>query len=80
MFGGSMQYILCPRCQFKAPLNKHICATCGGSLPTAGELISKSQSEVLNEKKPSLWQKVLGGRQINVDTASDSAQEEPVLS
>ena len=30
-----MQYFLCPRCQFKVPANKHICQTCGYSVPSA---------------------------------------------
>ena len=30
-----MHYILCPRCQFKVPANKHICQTCGFQIPSA---------------------------------------------
>lgn len=38
-----MQYLLCPRCQFKIPANKHICQTCGFKIP--------SQSDVKNGAK-----------------------------
>lgn len=33
-----MQYLLCPRCQFKIPANEHICQTCGLKIPSVSEV------------------------------------------
>lgn len=40
-----MQYLLCPRCQFKIPANKHICQTCGFKIPSQSEIKNGAKSE-----------------------------------
>lgn len=68
-----MHYLLCPRCQFKMQVKKHMCPTCGFELPT--EEKSPELDKNVLQSKSSVWAKVLGYSQKR-----DGTQEKPALS
>ncbi len=68
-----MHYLLCPRCQFKMQVKKHMCPTCGFELPV--EEKSSETDKNLSQSKSSVWAKVLGYSQKR-----DGTQEKPALS
>jgi hypothetical protein len=56
----TMQYFLCPRCNFKVPGNRRSCNTCGYEVPkAAGSSVVEEDSKTLN-KKSAVWSKFLG--------------------
>lgn len=72
-----MHYILCPRCQFKVPANKHICQTCGFRIPSAapaGGSNVQSSNKIGNPFAKLLKLQNADGKQ------NDGNQENPVLS
>ena len=57
-----MQYVLCPRCQFKVPVNKHLCSTCGFVMPVVhpGEQTSGRSTVVISPNKQGFWATLFG--------------------
>ena len=55
-----MQYILCPRCQFRVAENKKVCTTCGFNFATLKQAQSAEESTTAPKTKTALWSKVLG--------------------
>lgn len=52
-----MQYLLCPRCQFKMPANKHICQTCGFKIPSVAPASDASKGA---DNKARVFSKLFG--------------------
>jgi predicted amidophosphoribosyltransferase len=77
-----MYYQICPRCQFRSPASKHICATCGKPLPkeSAEKPKDSAASRLANNRpqKPSLW-KSLFGISDSTDVTAEKAHDEPAL-
>ena len=71
-----MQYILCPRCQFRVPANKHLCQTCGNKMPSGASTNGGTVSERGKLSNP--FAKMLGMN--NTAKQQDSTQEKPALS
>lgn len=73
-----MQYILCPRCQFKVPANKHMCQTCGYALPSASNASTGGGSNLERGKLSNPFAKMLGLN--NSAKQQETTQEKPALS
>lgn len=74
-----MQYILCTRCKFRVPLNKHVCTTCGFTIPSLHA--PKAVSDELGPKvqKNTFWRTFLGLNEPVEEKPSEPAAEEPAL-
>lgn len=76
-----MYYQICPRCQFRSPATKAVCATCGKQLPkeTAAKPQDTAASRMASTRapKPSFWKSMFG----IADTveAGEKAHDEPAL-
>lgn len=70
-----MQYILCPRCQFKMPANKHICQTCGMKIPTTASAEGGKGKETKSLTNP--FARLLGLNGSN--KTKDQSQENHAL-
>lgn len=68
-----MQYILCPRCKFRVPLQKHICTTCGYVVPSLTP--AKAVTDELGSKaqKNGFWRQVLGLTSAVEEPANESS-------
>lgn len=58
-----MQYLLCPRCKFRVPVNRHLCTTCGKKMPSLNPpraVNTDALSESAKPGKSSFWQQFLG--------------------
>jgi hypothetical protein len=71
-----MQYILCPRCQFKVPATKHMCQTCGYNLPSVAATGGGTSPERGKLSNP--FAKMLGMN--NSSKQQETTQEKPALS
>jgi hypothetical protein len=75
-----MQYVLCSQCKFRVPLNKHICATCGHTMPSLQAIKSavKADEAASKSQKIGFWQQFFGLGTPQQDT-KEPAKEEPAL-
>lgn len=57
-----MQYLLCPRCKFRVPANRHLCTTCGNRIPDPPRAVNSDRLGSGGEKlqKIGFWQQFLG--------------------
>lgn len=57
-----MQYVLCPRCKFKVPANKHLCSTCGYVMPVfqSSDVVSRSTVIISPGKQQGFWATLFG--------------------
>lgn len=56
-----MQYVLCSKCRFRVPLNKHICATCGTKMPSLQAIKKATDADVASKsQKSSFWAQFFG--------------------
>ena len=77
-----MQYILCPRCQFRVALNRHLCGTCGLEMPSLKQLQSnaKNCAHESQVKKSKFWNTLLGlSSSKPVPSGAEHGHEEPAL-
>ncbi len=80
-----MQYLLCPRCKFRVAANRHMCATCGYSMPLAANpRVSDTRRETSDTdgsgtQKGSFWRTFLG-LEPPIDDKSEKSQEEATVS
>lgn len=72
-----MQYFLCPRCQFKVPATKHMCQTCGYTLPAASATGGGGKTAERG-KLANPFAKMLGIN--NSAKQQETTQEKPALS
>jgi hypothetical protein len=76
-----MQYVLCPRCRFRVPMNKHICTTCGFEVPSSrGPQNQEKAPEKKEARTGSFWQQFFGLPSPVEEHQNDQGQEEPALS
>lgn len=77
-----MQYLLCPRCQFRVALNRHICGTCGLAMPSLKQLQGEAEiiAQASQAKKGKLWSSFFGltPRGSSIPN-SEHGHEEPAL-
>jgi hypothetical protein len=75
-----MQYILCSRCKFRVPLNKHVCTTCGLTIPPLHA--PKAVPDELGPKvqKNTFWRTFLGLSAPVEEKPGEPAAEEPAMS
>ncbi len=77
-----MQYLVCPRCHFRAPFNKHICTTCGYNFPpvaNAKQTGKAPQAAAGKAQQNSWWQQFLGLNNTTEESPKEPAAEEPAL-
>ena len=74
-----MYYQICPRCQFRSPASKTVCATCGKALPkNAPDRSDNSASRTANRvQKGGFWKSMFGI--ADVGDAGEKAHDEPAL-
>ncbi len=67
-----MQYVLCPRCKFKVPVNKHLCSTCGYVMPVyQGASDTRSTVVISPEKQQGFWATLFGVAEESKDESQD---------
>ena len=81
----TMYYQICPRCQFRSPSSKTVCATCGKSLPkqqSTEQVVNKGSNTASRvaspAQKPSFWKSFLGINDAS-DVSSEKSHDEPAL-
>jgi hypothetical protein len=74
-----MQYVLCSKCKFRVPLNKHICATCGNTMPSMQAIKNAVKADVAASKsqKTGFWATFFG--LAPQQDSKEPATEEPAL-
>ncbi len=75
-----MQYLLCPRCQFKVQVTRHLCATCGYKIPSTNPPKAINSAELVSGQslqKSSLWQVL--GLVPHAKGAKEAGRDEPAL-
>ena len=75
-----MQYVLCSKCKFRVPLNKHLCATCGTAMPSLQAIKNavKADEAASKSQKFGFWQQFFGVGQPERDN-KEPQTEEPAL-
>ncbi len=78
-----MQYVLCPRCKFKVPANKHLCSTCGYVMPVypgGAELAGRSTVVISpTQTKPQGFWATLFGVAEQEQPKDDSQDQDSAL-
>lgn len=75
-----MYYQICPRCQFRSPASKTVCATCGKALSKQAQdkgADNAASRTAARAQKGSFWKSMFGITAAN--DAADKAHDEPAL-